>query len=197
VTRVHLANHAAGIVVGKPGAASVTRRELSSASTARARHAHEPKVAQGEQLARSSPWRAQGKRIVFTNGCFDILHVGTSTTCASRAARRRADRRRQRRRERAAPQGLRAAGQSARGPHGDAGRARDGRRARAVRRGHAARIVERVDPHVLVKGDDWRDKGVVGREWVEAHGGKVVLAPLVPGRSTSKILEKARGSPLR
>ena len=51
--------------------------------------------------------------------------------------------------------------------------------------------MERVSPSVLVKGEDWAEKGVVGREWVERHGGKVVLAPLVPGRSTSAILGKA------
>ena len=36
----------------------------------------------------------------------------------------------------------------------------------------------------------WRDKGVVGREWVEAHGGQVVLVPLVPGCSTTNVIEK-------
>ena len=56
-----------------------------------------------------------------------------------------------------------------------------------------AKIVERVTPDVLVKGQDWADKGVVGREWVEAHGGRVVLAPIVPGRSTTSILERAKG----
>jgi D-beta-D-heptose 7-phosphate kinase/D-beta-D-heptose 1-phosphate adenosyltransferase len=53
-------------------------------------------------------------------------------------------------------------------------------------------IIERVTPDVLVKGEDWASKGVVGREWVETHGGQVVLAPLVPGRSTSSIVERAR-----
>jgi len=51
-------------------------------------------------------------------------------------------------------------------------------------------LVEAVTPHVLAKGEDWRDKGVVGREWVEQHGGQVVLVPLVPGRSTSNVVQK-------
>ena len=55
-----------------------------------------------------------------------------------------------------------------------------------------ARIVERVTPDVLVKGEDWAEKGVVGREWVEQHGGQVVLAPLVDGQSTTRILERVR-----
>jgi len=53
-------------------------------------------------------------------------------------------------------------------------------------------IIERVTPDVLVKGEDWRDKGVVGREWVESHGGVVHLAPLLEGRSTTAILERGR-----
>jgi D-beta-D-heptose 7-phosphate kinase/D-beta-D-heptose 1-phosphate adenosyltransferase len=56
-----------------------------------------------------------------------------------------------------------------------------------------AALIERVTPDVLVKGEDWADKGVVGREWVEKHGGQVVLAPLVAGRSTTNILERAKG----
>ena len=54
-------------------------------------------------------------------------------------------------------------------------------------------LVQKVSPHVLVKGEDWRDKGVVGREWVESNGGEVVLAPLLEGRSTSAILGRAQG----
>ena len=56
-------------------------------------------------------------------------------------------------------------------------------------------LIERVTPDVLVKGEDYRDKEVVGREWVESHGGEVVLAPLLEGRSTSAILERGGGSP--
>jgi rfaE bifunctional protein nucleotidyltransferase chain/domain len=51
-------------------------------------------------------------------------------------------------------------------------------------------LIEAITPHVLAKGEDWRDKGVVGREWVEAHGGQVLLVPLVPGRSTTNVVEK-------
>ena len=54
--------------------------------------------------------------------------------------------------------------------------------------------LEATTPHVLCKGEDWRDKGVVGREWVEAHGGQVVLVPLVPGRSTTNVIDRIRKS---
>jgi D-beta-D-heptose 7-phosphate kinase/D-beta-D-heptose 1-phosphate adenosyltransferase len=52
-------------------------------------------------------------------------------------------------------------------------------------------LVEQITPHVLVKGEDYIDKPVVGREWVEAHGGQVVLAPFLAGRSTTSILARA------
>ena len=45
---------------------------------------------------------------------------------------------------------------------------------------------------VLVKGQDWAQKGVIGREFVESYGGKVVLAPLVEGKSSTSTIEKIR-----
>jgi D-beta-D-heptose 7-phosphate kinase/D-beta-D-heptose 1-phosphate adenosyltransferase len=53
-------------------------------------------------------------------------------------------------------------------------------------------IVDDLTPDVLVKGEDWADKGVVGREHVEATGGRVVLLPLVEGISTTTIVERIR-----
>jgi D-beta-D-heptose 7-phosphate kinase/D-beta-D-heptose 1-phosphate adenosyltransferase len=54
-------------------------------------------------------------------------------------------------------------------------------------------LIRAVQPDVLVKGEDWAEKGVVGREIVEARGGRVVLAPLVPGKSTTSLLGRIRG----
>ena len=54
-------------------------------------------------------------------------------------------------------------------------------------------LIREVEPDVLVKGEDWKDKGVVGREEVEARGGRVVLVKLLAGRSTTSIVERARG----
>jgi D-beta-D-heptose 7-phosphate kinase/D-beta-D-heptose 1-phosphate adenosyltransferase len=51
-------------------------------------------------------------------------------------------------------------------------------------------IIERVQPDVLVKGRDWEHKGVVGRDFVEARGGRVVLADMVDGISTTTIIER-------
>jgi len=53
-------------------------------------------------------------------------------------------------------------------------------------------LIKQVKPDVLVKGKDWEDKGVVGREFVESYGGRVVLAPLVEGKSSSATIEKMK-----
>ena len=55
-------------------------------------------------------------------------------------------------------------------------------------------LIEKVKPDVLVKGQDWAEKGVVGREFVESYGGKVALAPLVEGKSSTGTIEKMRSS---
>lgn len=56
-------------------------------------------------------------------------------------------------------------------------------------------VIARLLPDVLVKGGDWPADQIIGREEVEAAGGKVVLAPVVPGYSTTSILQKIRKSP--
>jgi len=53
-------------------------------------------------------------------------------------------------------------------------------------------LIKKVKPDVLVKGQDWQDKGVVGREFVESYGGKVALAPLVEGKSSTATIEKMK-----
>jgi len=56
-------------------------------------------------------------------------------------------------------------------------------------------IIDRLQPDVLVKGADWAENAIVGRETVEAGGGKVVRVPIEPGWSTSAIIEKAKALP--
>jgi bifunctional ADP-heptose synthase (sugar kinase/adenylyltransferase) len=55
-------------------------------------------------------------------------------------------------------------------------------------------IVNRLQPDVLVKGADWAMDEIVGRETVEARGGRVVRIPLAEGYSTSAIIKKIRGT---
>jgi bifunctional ADP-heptose synthase (sugar kinase/adenylyltransferase) len=50
--------------------------------------------------------------------------------------------------------------------------------------------IETVIPHVLVKGADWQEDAIVGKDFVTAHGGRIVRVPLAEGVSTSKIIEK-------
>lgn len=57
-----------------------------------------------------------------------------------------------------------------------------------------AELIADVMPDVLVKGMDWKDKGVVGQDVVEARGGRVVLLDLLEGRSTTNVVDRIRGS---
>ena len=54
------------------------------------------------------------------------------------------------------------------------------------------RLIEQIAPDVLVKGGDWRAENIVGGDWVVARGGQVVSLPLTPGRSTTRLLERIR-----
>jgi len=56
------------------------------------------------------------------------------------------------------------------------------------------RVIQDLQPDVLVKGGDWSQDQVIGRELVEAKGGKVEVIPYLDGYSTTKILERIRGS---
>jgi len=195
---VRLANHAAGIVVGRRGAASVTRSELRAVLTAEVGSAVAGRgkvIAQADLPELVALWRREGKRVVFTNGCFDVLHRGHVEYL--RFARSKGD---------ALLVGVNDDA-SVRRLKGDARPVNpiDDRlfvlaaldavdAVVAFPEDTPERLVRDVTPDVLVKGADWADKGVVGREWVEQHGGRVELAPLLEGRSTTVILERARRS---
>ena len=55
-------------------------------------------------------------------------------------------------------------------------------------------LIEAIAPDVLVKGGDWPVEQIVGREFVEQHGGRVVSLPLVPDRSTTRLVERLRSA---
>lgn len=190
---VRLSNQAAGIVVGKRGAASVTREELIDSVG----HGVLDKVIGEDQLdAVVTHWKADGRRIVFTNGCFDILHAGHVEYL--RFARSRGD---------VLLIGVNDDGSVTRlkGAERPINELTDRMKVLAAlemvdgvvafTEDTPATLIERVTPDVLVKGADWKDKGVAGQEWVESHGGEVLFAPLLPGRSTTQILERSRGQP--
>ncbi len=58
-------------------------------------------------------------------------------------------------------------------------------------------LIRKVRPDVLIKGRDWEGRGVVGRDFVESIGGRVVLLPLVEGVSTSNLIDRIRGGASR
>ncbi len=188
------ANAAASVVVGKPGTATVSALELRSRILPSAALAAEEKIAFDWAVAdeRVRGWRAQGLRVGFTNGCFDLLHPGHVKVLAK--ARAECDR-------------------LVVGLNGDASVRRLKGPARPIQDANARanvlaaleavdlvvvfdedtplELIKRLKPSVLVKGGDWRKKDVVGRDVVEAEGGHVVLVDLVPGHSTTKIVEKS------
>ena len=139
--------------------------------------------------------RSQGKSVVFTNGVFDLLHPGHLRYLQH--ARSLGD---------ALVVGLNSDG-SARENKGP-GRpiVPEDERAEIVAalacvdavvvfdEPTPQTIIEALQPDVLVKGADWAEDAIVGREVVEAHGGRVVRVRLEPGYSTTGIVEKIRGS---
>lgn len=136
--------------------------------------------------------RSEGKRIVFTNGCFDLLHAGHAQYLRRAAA---------------------LGDVLLVGLNGDASVRRLKGTGRPVQRAAdrayllaslscvsyvtifpedtPARLIGEVVPHVLVKGGDWKGKKIVGSDVVRAHGGVVKTIRFLPGRSTTSILARA------
>ncbi|MFZ0242449.1 MAG: D-glycero-beta-D-manno-heptose-7-phosphate kinase [Desulfobacterales bacterium] len=190
-----LANVAAGIVVAKLGTQPIHALELKAAMAA----GGEPQNARINQKARSlaaatlqvQAWKALDLKIVFTNGCFDLLHPGhihllnAAKGCGDKLIV---------------------------GLNSDAsvGRLKGDRRPILGETDRAAilgaldcvdlviifeedtpiMLIETLEPDVLVKGADYRPESVVGKEFVESHGGRVHLVPVVDGYSTTRLAEK-------
>jgi len=187
-----LANVAAGIVVGKPGTATVGHAELFEALHRNKLLAIDHKVAELETaLDRIAAWRAAGLRIGFTNGCFDLIHPGHVRLLAR--ARAACDR---------LVVGLNSDA-SVRRLKG-AGRPVQSETARATVMASMvsadlvvvfdedtpARLIEAIRPELLFKGADYRLDEVVGADLVRAAGGKVVLIPLEEGFSTTNTIRR-------
>ncbi len=189
------ANAAAAVVVGKRGTSTISLAELRARILPAASRASEEKIvfdwsSLDERLAQ---WRRQGLRIGFTNGCFDLLHPGHVKLLTQARA---------------------ACDRLIVGLNSDASVARLKGQGRPVQNEQARadvlaaleaidlvvifeedtpqRLLDRVRPKVLVKGNDYRLDQVVGRTTVEADGGEVVLVDIVPGYSTSEIVARSR-----
>ncbi len=133
--------------------------------------------------------RSESRSVVFTNGCFDILHAGHVELLE--IARTFGD---------ALILGLNSDA-SVRRLKGEnrpvvpgTDRARVMGALRAVDRvtlfeqDTPFELIEALKPDVLVKGGDWKPEDVVGKDIVEAHGGRVEIVPLVKGRSTTNVI---------
>ena len=140
-------------------------------------------------------WRRDGLKIVFTNGCFDLIHPGL--TRFLREARKLGD---------ILVVGINS-DESVSGLKGP-GRPILGEAERievllSLRWVDAVvpfsdptplRLIERVIPHLLVKGGDWPIESIVGRDFILQHGGQVLSLPFYPGTSTTEIISRIQAS---
>lgn len=191
-TAVELANVAAGIVVGKVGTVPIAQHELIAALTPSSGVSAGEKILDLERIRkRIAEWRASGETIVFTNGCFDLLHVGHITLLED--CRRFGTK---------LVLGLNADSSVCRlkGPTrpivGERERARVMAALAAVdavvlfEEDTPLELIRAVRPNVLVKGGDYTIETVVGHEDVLAYGGRVEIVPTVEGFSTTNIVKK-------
>jgi rfaE bifunctional protein nucleotidyltransferase chain/domain len=142
-----------------------------------------------ELLAELDRRRQAGQQIVFTNGCFDIFHAGHAQTL--RQARALGDFLVVALNSDSSVRRLKGEGRPLHQWHDRAAVLAALECVDAViafEEDTPARLIEAVCPHVLVKGGDYRVDQVVGREFVEAHGGRVALVPLVEGLSSSRLV---------
>jgi D-beta-D-heptose 7-phosphate kinase/D-beta-D-heptose 1-phosphate adenosyltransferase len=191
----HLANLAAGVVIGKVGTTPITKKDLLRAIEGEAALEQAAKIrGSTEARAQVRRWQANRERVVFTNGCFDLLHVGHVTYL-----------------ERARRYGHRLVV----GVNTDASvRRLKGSERPLISQDDRARVlaalaavdavvlfdqdtplalIEELRPDVLAKGADYREDQVVGAGEVKSWGGRVVLVPLVENRSTTGIIERMNG----
>ncbi|GKS65780.1 glycerol-3-phosphate cytidylyltransferase [Nitrospira sp.] len=147
-------------------------------------------------LSTLSAERGTGKRIVFTNGCFDLMHIGH--TRYLQAARDLGD--------------ILVVGVNSDASVRSLDKAPDrpivpeAQRAEVLaalgcvdyviifNESDPLRVITSVQPDVLVKGGDWAIDRIIGRDIVEARGGVVKTIPLVPGFSTTGLLERIRSA---
>jgi len=191
-----LANIAAGSVVAKRGTATVTTAEILAALRPFDGTTDPQKIFALDtvlQLARG--WREQGLKIAFANGCFDLLHPGHISLLEQ--ARRSADR---------LIVGLNAdlSIRRLKGPNrpvqSEVARATVLASMKSVdavvifAEDTPIKLIEVLAPDVLVKGADYTLSNVVGADLVIGRGGKVVLAELLSGHSTSGTVKRVGGS---
>jgi D-beta-D-heptose 7-phosphate kinase / D-beta-D-heptose 1-phosphate adenosyltransferase len=187
-----VANLAAGVVVGKVGTVPISKADLVEALQAEQGSEQAHKVCDLAQLmAKVATWKAQNQKIVFTNGCFDLLHAGHVTYLE--AAKKRGDK---------LILGLNTdrSVSAIKGPTRPVVHENDRARVLAALESVDAvilfdedtplNLINAIKPKVIAKGSDYSADQVVGGKEVQSWGGEIALIDLVEGRSTSKIIQK-------
>ncbi|MFM9835218.1 MAG: D-glycero-beta-D-manno-heptose-7-phosphate kinase [Methylophilaceae bacterium] len=189
---LQLANIAAGVVVGKVGTVPITRTDLIDALTLAQGSQQAHKICDLEQLIQKvENWKTEDQKVVFTNGCFDLLHAGHVTYLE--AAKKRGDK---------LVLGLNTdrSVRALKGASRPVVNEQDRARVLAALESVDAvilfdedtplRLIKSIKPHVIAKGSDYSESQVVGGSEVKSWGGEVALIELVEGRSTSNIIKK-------
>ncbi len=191
-----LANVAGGLEVERFGCVPITADEVLAELRLEDRLQNGKLRTCGDLVAELGLRRDRGETVVFTNGCFDILHaghvdflrrcraegsmlvLGLNTDASVRGLGKGDDRPINQFEHRAAVLGALECVDYVVGfdePNPEV-------------------LIRQVRPDLLAKGEDWAGKGVVGAEFVESIGGKVVLLPLLKGLSTTSLLDRIRAS---
>jgi len=192
---IRLANLAAGAVVGKIGTVPISREELLGLLLEEEERDFGKICVLSELKKRVERWRSVGDRVVFTNGCFDLLHAGHVNLLQQ--ARSEGDR---------LIVGINTdrSVRALKGPK----RPVIGEQQRALvlaalasvdavvmfDEGTPIDLIHAIRPDVIVKGGDYSEDEVVGADEVRSWGGKVTIVPLVGGLSTSEVLRRVAQS---
>ncbi len=188
-TAVQLSNITSGIEVEKFGAATVTIEEVINEIVGKSDKVH-PVDSLVKELAEH---RRQKETIVFTNGCFDVVHRGHVEFL--KFCKLQGD---------IVVVGLNSDSsvKAVKGPDRPINNQYDRAAVLAALETvdyitvfdepDPLNLIKKVKPDILVKGQDWAQKGIIGQKFVESYDGKVVLAPLVEGKSSSATIEKMK-----
>lgn len=192
-----LSNMAASVVVAKFGAATANVGEINAAILAEKQRAQIPqKVLNTEKLAEQvRQLQSGGKKVVFTNGCFDLVHAGH--IASFRQARSYGD-------VLVVAVNSDASIKRLKGPARPvvdlANRIKLLEALEMVdyvipfEEDTPLEIIEAIRPDILVKGKDWEGKEVAGMDILKSYGGQVVFVDLEQGLSTTAIVEKIRSN---
>ena len=191
---VRLANIGGGLEVEKFGCVPIRREEVIAELRIEHRRTSGKLRHPDELVSELQLRRDRGQTVVFTNGCFDILHRGHVDYLND--CRRRGD---------ILVVGLNSDG-SVRGQSKGADRPINKQHDRAAvlaalecvdyvtifEEPDPEQLIRKIHPDVLIKGRDWADKWVCGKEFVESYGGRVELLPLTEGFSTTGLIQRIR-----